>query len=342
MVGEFETIKINNYIIQMNYQHLIFSIICLLIIGYIYKKVYNYIETNERKDDIDLINKYLISENKSVNKLKTNNRPKIWLFLNNTINSQKWENFGSRNTNNLNKDYINLCISSIINKCGNDFDIMIVDVDSFKILLNDWNIDLNKLSGQLKKHFILIGLLKLLNKYGGIILQPSTIMFKSLLPLYNRSVNNNKPFTGQFKNESLDNYQRNLMPSIAFLGSNKNNEKINELINFIVSKISNDYSNEISLTNLINNMLYKKIIHNEFDYIDGKYLGIKDTNDRIIDLEDLMSDKFIDLDKKTYFLHIPDDELSKRTKYNWFIYLNKEEVLKSRTNIGKYLLTSYK
>ena len=44
----------------------------------------------------------------------------------------------------MNKEYINLCLSSIINKCGRDFDIMLLDIDSFSILLNDWNIDLNK------------------------------------------------------------------------------------------------------------------------------------------------------------------------------------------------------
>ena len=325
----------------MNNKHLIFSIIALLILGFFYKKIHNIIDSSENKDDIDLINKYMITENKNVKKLKNNNRPKIWVFLNNTINSEKWETFGSRNTNKLNKEYINLCISSIINKCGKDFDIMLIDTESFKILLNEWNIDINKLSDQLRKHYIVLGLIQLLKNYGGFILEPNTIMFRSLITLYNKIESTNKIVTGEFKNNSIDYFEKNLMPSIKFLGSNKNNETIIQLENYIISSISKDYTKEIDATNLINKWLYQKIIMNKIDYINGQYLGTKDNYNRIIDLEDLLSDKYLDLHNKTYFLYIPDEELSKRNKYNWFIYLNKKEILDSRTNIGKYLKISY-
>lgn len=325
----------------MDYKHLIFSIICLLISGFFFKKIHTYIDNSENKDNIDIINKYMVTENKHIKKLENNNRPKIWIFLNNTINSQKWETFGSRNTNKLNKEYINLCISSIINKCGKDFDIMLIDVNSFKILLDEWNIDLNKLSDQLRKHYILLGLIQLLKKFGGFILEPNTIMFRSLISLYNNIENTNKIVTGEFQNNSLDYYEKKIMPSVIFLGSNKNNSTIIKLEKYIITSISKDYTKEIDATNLINKWLYQKIIHNEIDYINGKYLGTKDSNNNIIDLEDLLSDKYLDLYNKAYFLHIPDEELSKRNKYNWFIYLNKEEVLDSRTNIGKYLKISY-
>jgi len=325
----------------MDYKHLIFSIISLLILGFFFKKIHTYIDNSENKDNIDIINKYMVTENKNIKKLENNNRPKIWIFLNNTINSQKWETFGSRNTNKLNKEYINLCISSIINKCGKDFDIMLIDVNSFKILLDEWNIDLNKLSDQLRKHYILLGLIQLLKKFGGFIIEPNTIMFRSLISLYNNIENTNKIVTGEFKNYSLDYYEKKMMPSTRFLGSNKNNKTIIKLENYIVSSISKDYTKEIDAVNLVNKWLYQKIIFNEVDYINGKYLGTKDNNNNIIDLEDLLSDKYLDLHNKTYFLHIPDEELSKRHKYNWFIYLSKKEILDSRTNIGKYLKISY-
>ena len=71
----------------MDYKHLIFSIISLLILGFFFKKIHTYIDNSENKDNIDLINKYMVTENKNIKKLENNNRPKIWIFLNNTINS---------------------------------------------------------------------------------------------------------------------------------------------------------------------------------------------------------------------------------------------------------------
>ena len=59
--------------------------------------------------------------------------------------------------------------------------------------------------------------------------------------------------------------------------------------------------------------------------------------------EDLLPtlEKYLELDSKTFFLYIPDEDLCKRNNYNWFIYLNKKEIIESRTNIGKYLMISY-
>ena len=39
----------------MDFKHLLFSIVCLLFLGIIYKKIHNYIETDERKEDLNLI-----------------------------------------------------------------------------------------------------------------------------------------------------------------------------------------------------------------------------------------------------------------------------------------------
>ena len=37
---------------------------------------------------------------------------------------------------------------------------------------------------------------------------------------------------------------------------------------------------------------------------------------------------------------LPKDDLLKRNAFNWFVYLNSQQVLESNTNIGKYLLLS--
>ncbi len=76
------------------------------------------------------------------------------------------------------------------------------------------------------------------------------------------------------------------------------------------------------------------------NYIDGKFIGVKDSNNKSIDLERLMGSTYIDLNPNSYGLYIPYEDLLKRNAYNWFVYLPTEKVLESNTNIGKYLLIS--
>jgi len=46
----------------------------------------------------------------------------------------------------------------------------------------------------------------------------------------------------------------------------------------------------------------------------------------------------LDLNEKAYCLYIPRNELLKRNNYNYFAYLNNQEVLEANLNISKYLL----
>lgn len=326
----------------MSYKNLIFSVIILFVVGLIYNKINYYISYREKKEDLDIIKKYLLEDDKNIKKIVNNNRPKIWIYLNHETNSYKWIDFGSRNSKNINKEYLELTLASIINNCGNDFDILLLNNNSFELLLNDWKIDLDKISNPIKDSYILYGLIKILNKYGGIIIEPNTIMFKTLLPIYNDIIKNNQPVIGEFKNNSLNNYSKNLMPNIKFLGSNKNNKFLIDLERLLKNNILLDLTNEAKLNNTLNEWIYNCVMDNKINYLDGKFIGTKDINNNIIHLEDLMSDSFLNLNSNIYCLIIPDNELTKRNKYNWFIYLDKKSVLESRTNIGKYLLLTNK
>ena len=138
----------------MNYNNLVISILVLLAAGYIY----NQFKINQDKDDnleeINIIKKYLLNENSDINNNKINNKPILWIHIDYNINSRKWESFGSRNNTNLNQDYLYLTIRSIIKHCSNYFNIILINDDSFKFLLENWNIDLNSISNPQKTYFI--------------------------------------------------------------------------------------------------------------------------------------------------------------------------------------------
>ena len=103
----------------MNFNKLIISILLFIGVGYIYNKLKLNIDLNEKSDDLKLITDYLLNEKDDnyIRDLETNNKPILWIHMDYTINSRKWKNFASRNTTDLNQDYLYLTIQSIINTC---------------------------------------------------------------------------------------------------------------------------------------------------------------------------------------------------------------------------------
>ena len=53
-----------------------------------------------------------------------------------------------------------------------------------------------------------------------------------------------------------------------------------------------------------------------------------------------MEEKLLNVGKYIYGVHIPSDELLKRTKYSWFAVMSEEELLKTRIALTKYLKVS--
>ena len=96
----------------------------------------------ETDNDYEMIKKYLLNESP----LYGFNRPKIWIHSKYEVNSRQWKDFHSRNTTNLNQNYIHLTIKTIINHCGEDFNICLIDDESFSKLLTLFIISLKLVS----------------------------------------------------------------------------------------------------------------------------------------------------------------------------------------------------
>ena len=99
----------------------------LLIIGYGYSQYNNKLAKGIEKEERDLIQEYLASDVKKMDRRK----PFLWIHIEYDINERNWLNFGSRNTKNLNQPYLYLCIRSIVEKCGNSFNVCIVDMREY-------------------------------------------------------------------------------------------------------------------------------------------------------------------------------------------------------------------
>ena len=91
---------------------------------------------NPGKSEDELIRKYLLNESP----LYGYNRPKLWLHTKYEYNARKWKSFGSRSSTDLNQPYVHLTIKSIINHCSDDFNVCLIDDDSFSQLIPGWKI----------------------------------------------------------------------------------------------------------------------------------------------------------------------------------------------------------
>lgn len=314
-----------------------FSVFVILsTVGILYERYNRKYFPDEELDKYDLVKKYLLNEDDRIKK-----KPFLWIHTKHEINSREWLSFYSRNSKNLNQPYLNLCIESIIKYCGKSFNVCLIDDDSFGNLLDDWNIDMNALSDPIKSRLRLLGKMKLLKQYGGMMAPNSMIMMKNLKSLYTKKMGCKEIFFGEMRNKSFTNDKIKYIPSTEFMGCSRNNKLMDEVISFYEKLISVDNTNESEFIGKLNLMLYKKCSNNEACLINGTQIGIKTKDNKEVLVDDLMQDGHIDFDEEMYCVYLPEEEIKRRTKYNWFLKLDKEDIFTSNTVAGKYLLISH-
>ena len=125
----------------------LFYFIVITVLGILYDKYKTKQSLNENKANYDLIRKYLLNDN-----ALSGSKPIIWIHIDHEINSRNWLSFGSRNSTQLNQPYLYITLQSIINHSGNDFNVCLIDDNSFSKLLPGWSIDLENLADRVKSN----------------------------------------------------------------------------------------------------------------------------------------------------------------------------------------------
>ena len=319
-----------------NYYYVLFIVIFLFINIY-YHKLLNNENNSEMKKHIEYVNKYLIN-----NDNLENSKPLLWIYVensNNVIpseNQRRWLNFGSRNTNDLNMPFQNLTINSIINKCKNDFNIIIVNDDSFKNIIPNWNIDLNKVALPIKYHLRNLALMNTLYYYGGLLVPSSFVCFKSLYELYYSSLCKSDMFSFEFVNRTSSTNESKFIMQPNFIGCKQESENMKKYINYLTILNSKDFVAEQDFLGTANLWLE----NNNIMKIDGLYIGTKDANGKMVIVDELINNTYLDIHQESYGLYIPWYDIVNRINFQWFARLNEKQVLESETNIGKYILLS--
>jgi hypothetical protein len=294
------------------------------------------------KDDYHAIKQYLLNDSDLFN----GHKPNIWVHSKFEYNARKWASFGSRSSMELNQPYIHLTIKSIIEHCENDFHVCLVDDQTFSKLLPDWDIDLSRVSDPLKSRYREIGMCMLVYKYGGMILPNSVLCLKSLIPMYTNGTVDGKPFVCENVNHTsnmLLKHKRalNFIPSTFIFGSHRENPIVQEYIDYLKQKAKvAHFSTEMEFIGDTSDWCMRKINSGNMVLIGGEIVGTKDAKNKPVLVENLMEDQYLKLSRQCLAVHIPEDEILKRTKYSWFAVAPTEELLTQDFAISRLMQSS--
>lgn len=295
----------------------------------------------ESNNEYDMIRKYVLNDSP----LYGYNRPKLWIHSKYQVNSRKWQSFGSRNSTDLNQPYLHLVIQSIIDHCGDDFHICLIDDESFSKLIPSWDIDVTNMAEPHKQLFRELAMMRILYNYGGMIVPNSFLCMKNLKPLYDQQTANNQVFVCEAINKSVDLIKHTKQPlfsaSTYLMGSPKNHESINELIAYLENRNSRShFTDEYQFKNDIATYLAHMIGQGKLALLDGTTVGVKTAKGKPIILDHLMEQQPLDLIPNAAGIYIPSDELLVRTKYQWFAALSEDDVLDSECALTKLMLNT--
>lgn len=303
----------------------------MMSIGYIYNKFKANEDKKKMNDEYELVRKFLLNDDTNL----VNEANEIcWIHVPYEINPRSWLDFYSRNTNQLNKPYIYLCIKSVIEQNGGNMKICIIDDNSFEKLIPSWKIDMSSVPEPSKKQVRELGLAKVLYYYGGIKVPHSFVCVRNLMSLLN---NGRSMFCAETRDHSVNSSVSSFMPSSELIGCAKNCQEMKEYIQYLERNISTDYTFETSFINNNNRILLDMVKNNKISLLDAGYVGQKDSAGEIIDIERLLRKEYINFNENMYGILVDDAMLSKRTHYNWFIYLDKADIIQSDVMLAKYL-----
>jgi len=293
----------------------------------------------ERNDDYEMIRKYLLNDSP----LYGHNRPKIWIHSKYEVNSRFWKSFYSRTSTDLNQPYIHLTVKTIINHCGNDFNVCLIDDETFSRLIPGWDIDITKIAEPMKSRYRELAFMELLYIYGGFVVPNSFVCMRNLLPLYNDGLQGDKPFFVETLNRHCDNINTKnaqlFVPGTQMMGCAKRDPTIRALADYLKVRNQNPhFTAEPEFIGYTSTWLNAQLKSGTINLVDGSAIANKNLDGKPILLEDLMEEDYLKLcSNRNYGVLIPGEEILRRTKYQWFSVLSAGEVLKSNMIIAKYI-----
>ena len=291
------------------------------------------------KDEYDLVRQYLLNESP----LYGNNKPKIWIHTKYEYNARVWKSFQSRSSMDLNQPYIHMTIKSIVDHCGDDFHICLIDDNTFSKLIPSWDVDLTMLAEPFKSRARQVGLTELVYYYGGMVLPNSFLCMKPLKDFYLDATAMDKAFVCEGINRTANIVRQGTQGRLAFLpdlrifGANKNDSTVKELVKYLKQKIQvQHFSNERELLGEDGYWCLDQVEADKMNLVGGEVIGVKTKCRKPILLENLLEEEYLNLSPHCVGIAIPDEDVLSRTKYQWFAAMDVRDLLEGGSILSKY------
>jgi hypothetical protein len=313
----------------------IFAMVLLVILGFIFEKYKSSEAKRDKMDQYELIKKYLLNDST----LARSDKPILWIHVTFETNARWWPHFASRNTQCFNQPYQYLTIKSIVDKCGDSFNVCLLDDKSFNKIIPGWSTKVANLPNPLRPHLRELAMAKLLHHYGGMTIPSSFICKKDLISLYHKGLSVVPMFCGELPTKSVVSNNIDFFPTNKIMGCNPNCELMGKYVNFLERTVSADYTNELEFTGETDSWLYEQVKQKNVMPLDAMYFGVKMTDRNPVLIDNLLDDDDnFSVSPLAYGVYIPANEILKRTNFQWFARLSPEQVLESNTIIARQLL----
>ena len=319
---------------SMSPEQLIITAVLLLLILFLYTRHLAKQPLPNPTDTFLFLQDY-IADKHTAQKLDKGKKPVLWIHVPYAYNSRNWHDFGSRSSFELNQPYLYLTARSIIQHCDQDFIICIIDDFSFARLLPNWTIAMNKLASPILENARMLGLMRLLYMYGGLICPISFICMHPLIGLYDKYSANSPMFVLETIDRNSSFINANFAPNVLFCGAPKASPVVKELCDLIARTISADYTADTRFIGRFDEWARQ---HGQIAKLPGTLIGSQSDDGAPIVLDDLMSNHYLRLDSAAYGIYVPADELLSRVAFGWFSRMSPRQVMESDTMLGNYLM----
>jgi hypothetical protein len=185
-----------------------------------------------------------------------------------------------------------------------------------------------------------LGIMKLLYTYGGFRVPSSYVPLQSLQQIYQIGLQTHNVFVCETKNNTITSTYTETFPNHMFMGCKKEEPIMKEFVSYIEHLNSRDFTSQSDFLGSINRKCYEYIHNNRMGLIDGTIIGTKSTHNKPILIDNLLQTSYIEFSENMNGILIPDEDILKRTKYQWFARMSPEQILNSELIISKYILLS--
>jgi len=264
-----------------------------------------------------------------------NNRT-LWLYYDQSdVNSRYWADFGARSSRVLSTPYLNLCYQSIAMKNGKTYNIKVLSgLSDVAILLGGWNHLPKPLQnpianvGEAELNYIRA---KVLNKFGGLWVNPSTIFLK---PMSDYSEYKKVVFFGTDKDETYADFNGTPTPGTHIMYSPTPNHPVFEYLEKVaLARIEKQEGGRQFRSDIKWDLREVMNSNKDIEYLPECEFFRKE-NGRRIQLEDLLGTSLVPVSPKACFIPLPNKELEERRNFEWFLRMSEEQILDSELYIS--------